>query len=75
MHQNDNIIGIFWGDWVADHRFGGVKDGSLSPQFKPSELVLREFFGGEKVLPEKKEGDSENKMYCKYCHESSQIDL
>jgi hypothetical protein len=47
VSNHEKIVGIFWGDWVADHNFGGEKDGSLSPQLKPSELVLREFFGGE----------------------------
>ena len=75
VQNNERIQGIFWGDWVADHRFGGHKDGSLSPQHKPSELVLREFFGGERHIPPKTEGDSEHKMYCKECHEASEIDL
>jgi hypothetical protein len=29
--KHADIKGIFWGDWVADHRFGGLGDGSLSP--------------------------------------------
>jgi hypothetical protein len=29
--EHPSIKGIFWGDWIADYRFGGTKDGSLSP--------------------------------------------
>jgi hypothetical protein len=75
VYDHEKIFGIFWGDWVADHRFGGKRDGSLSPQLKPSELVLREFFGGEKSLPDLGDSQSEHKMYCKHCHDHTEIDL
>ena len=69
------IKGIFWGDWVADYRFGGSKDGSLSPQYKPSELVLREYFQGNMTLAVKPQVKSEHVMFCEACHDESQIDL
>lgn len=70
------IDGIFWGDWVADYKFGGEKDGSLSPQMKPAEQVLRKYYGGE--LDDKSrqiENASEHKLYCKDCHAANEIDL
>lgn len=75
LKSHHEVKGIFWGDWVADHRFGGTSDGSLSPQLKPSELVLREYYGGEQSLPKKIEEKSEHILYCMDCHSESEFDL
>ena len=73
--QHPVIKGIFWGDWIADYRFGGEKDGSLSPQYKPSELVLREYYQGKIDLPAKPEEATDHIMFCKSCHNQAEIDL
>ena len=66
------IRGVFWGDWLADTRFGGKKDAGPTPQFKEAELVLREYYGGEKAVPEKTEEfevySSRSRQYCGYCN-------
>lgn len=73
--QHPSINGIFWGDWVADYRFGGTKDGSLSPQYKPSEIVLRKYYQGTMDIPQKPEAKTEHVMFCKSCHNEAEIDL
>lgn len=75
-----HINGVFFGDWIPDPNFGGEKDVSLSPQNKEGELVLREFYGGEKefrkVDPHSVEKVEEpHKMYCQNCYGISDIDL
>jgi hypothetical protein len=78
LKKSKKILGIFWGDWVADPHFGGEKDVSLSPQLKEAELVIREEYGGEAALPqvevkEVKDKEERNRMYCKWCPED--VDL
>lgn len=80
VEQSSEIVGVFFGDWVPLPHFGGDKDVSLSPQNKESELVLREFYGGErefrKVDPHSIEKMEEpHKMYCANCYGISDVDL
>jgi len=38
--------GVFWWNWLTDAGFGGSENYCYSPQFKPTENILRDYFGG-----------------------------
>jgi hypothetical protein len=41
------FAGVFWWNWLADPAFGGKSNFCYSPQFKPTEDILRKEFGGD----------------------------
>eukprot|EP01017_Pseudomicrothorax_dubius_P005790 TRINITY_DN1153_c0_g1_i4.p1 TRINITY_DN1153_c0_g1~~TRINITY_DN1153_c0_g1_i4.p1 ORF type:complete len:381 (+),score=81.58 TRINITY_DN1153_c0_g1_i4:65-1207(+) len=42
------FLGHFFWAWNTDFAFGGKHDNCISPQWKPAEKVLRNFYGAEK---------------------------
>ena len=46
------LAGMFWWQWFPDPYISGHCDDSFSPQGKPAEAVLREWYGGAPVCSE-----------------------
>eukprot|EP01122_Echinamoeba_exundans_P011688 TRINITY_DN4733_c0_g1_i1.p1 TRINITY_DN4733_c0_g1~~TRINITY_DN4733_c0_g1_i1.p1 ORF type:complete len:384 (+),score=37.28 TRINITY_DN4733_c0_g1_i1:19-1170(+) len=43
--------GMYWWCWFSDPAMGGSKDDCITPQYKPAETVLREFYGASRPAP------------------------
>ena len=55
--KEKHIKGFFWWAWNSDPYFGGMEDMCISPQYKLSEYILRNYYGGDtkrmKFVPDK----------------------
>lgn len=43
--------GLFWWNWVSDNAYGGINTGCMTPSYKPSENVIREWYQATKQPP------------------------
>ena len=51
--NDDWFMGVFWWNWTPDFAYGGKDDNCMTPQWKPAESVLRQYYSELKPRPQR----------------------